>query len=56
MPVFKEISVIVLAAGESHRMGQPKLLLPWNGTTVLGKVVSTFAAGFGLEPGDRMRP
>jgi molybdenum cofactor cytidylyltransferase len=25
-------------------MGQPKLLLPWGGTTVLGQVVATFAA------------
>jgi len=38
------ISTIVLAAGESHRMGQPKLLLPWGKTTVLGQVVSTIAA------------
>jgi molybdenum cofactor cytidylyltransferase len=41
--MFQEISVIVLAAGESRRMGRPKLLLPWDGTTVLGKVVATFA-------------
>jgi len=39
------ISVIILAAGESRRMGQPKLLLPWGETTVLGKVITTFAAG-----------
>jgi molybdenum cofactor cytidylyltransferase len=38
------ISTILLAAGLSTRMGQPKLLLPWGGTTVLGQVVSTFAA------------
>jgi molybdenum cofactor cytidylyltransferase len=41
--MFEEISVVVLAAGESLRMGQPKLILPWGGTTVLGKVVATFA-------------
>jgi molybdenum cofactor cytidylyltransferase len=29
-------------------MGQPKLLLPWGGTTVLGQVVATFAAA-GIE-------
>ena len=29
------ISIIVLAAGESSRMGQPKQLLPWEGTTLL---------------------
>ena len=42
------ISVILLAAGLSSRMGRPKLLLPWGGTTVLGQVVSTFAAA-GME-------
>jgi molybdenum cofactor cytidylyltransferase len=38
------ISTVLLAAGLSSRMGQPKLLLPWGGTTVLGQVVSIFAA------------
>jgi molybdenum cofactor cytidylyltransferase len=38
------IAAIILAAGLSSRMGQPKLLLPWGRTTVLGQVVSTFAA------------
>jgi len=42
------IFAILLAAGLSSRMGQPKLLLPWGGTTVLGQVVSTFAAA-GME-------
>jgi molybdenum cofactor cytidylyltransferase len=42
------ISAIILAAGLSSRMGRPKLLLPWGGTTVLGQVVSTFAAA-GIE-------
>jgi molybdenum cofactor cytidylyltransferase len=37
------ISVVILAAGESLRMGQPKPLLPWGGTTILGQVVSTFS-------------
>ena len=37
------ISAILLAAGESRRMGQPKLILPWGDTTVLGQVVETFA-------------
>jgi molybdenum cofactor cytidylyltransferase len=35
------IADIVLAAGESRRMGQPKLLLPWGRTTVLGQVIKT---------------
>ena len=30
---------VVLAAGESRRMGAPKMLLPWGGRTVLGAVV-----------------
>jgi molybdenum cofactor cytidylyltransferase len=38
------ISAILLAAGLSSRMGQPKMLLPWGTTTVLGQVVTTFAA------------
>jgi len=36
------ISAIILAAGESKRMGQPKMLLPWGKTTVLGHVISIF--------------
>jgi len=36
------ISTIILAAGESKRMGQPKMLLPWGKTTVLGQVISIF--------------
>ncbi len=35
------IAAIVLAAGQSKRMGKSKLLLPWDGTTVIGKVLST---------------
>jgi len=34
------ISAIILAAGESRRMGQPKMMLPWGKTTVLGQVIS----------------
>jgi molybdenum cofactor cytidylyltransferase len=33
------ISAIILAAGRSTRMGQPKMLLPWGHTTVLGQVI-----------------
>jgi molybdenum cofactor cytidylyltransferase len=36
------ISALILAAGESRRMGQPKMLLKWGQTTVLGHVTSTF--------------
>lgn len=35
---------VILAAGESRRMGQPKLLLPFGGATVIEAVVSTIAA------------
>ena len=35
------ISAIILAAGKSIRMGQPKMLMPWGNTTVLGKVIET---------------
>jgi molybdenum cofactor cytidylyltransferase len=37
------ISAIILAAGKSQRMGQPKMLLPWGDTTVLGQVTKTFS-------------
>ena len=42
------ITAIILAAGESKRMGQPKMLLPWGSTTVLGQVISTYQAA-GIE-------
>lgn len=35
------IGAIVLAAGLSIRMGRPKMLLPWYGSTVIEKVVLT---------------
>jgi molybdenum cofactor cytidylyltransferase len=35
------ISAIVLAAGQSRRMNQPKMLLPWGNTTVIGHVIQT---------------
>ena len=36
------ISAIILAAGESRRMGQPKMLLPWGKETVIEHVVAVF--------------
>jgi len=42
------ISAIILAAGESKRMGQPKMLLKWGGTIVIKKVIATFRAA-GIE-------
>jgi len=35
------ITAIVLAAGESKRMGQPKMLMPWKKSTVLQTVISS---------------
>ncbi len=52
----QEISTILLAAGESRRMGRPKLLLPWGGTTVLGKVIASFASGLGSKEPQETNP
>jgi molybdenum cofactor cytidylyltransferase len=43
------IAAIVLAAGLSRRMGQPKMVLPWAKKTVVVQVVSILHAG-GIEP------
>lgn len=32
------IAAVILAAGRSQRMGQPKMTLPWGDTTVIGRV------------------
>jgi molybdenum cofactor cytidylyltransferase len=34
------LGVVLLGAGTSARMGKPKLLLPWRGTTVIGHLLS----------------
>lgn len=47
---MQEVCAIVLAAGESKRMGSPKMLLPYNGTTVLGKVIENVLAAGITEP------
>ena len=41
----REIAAVVLAAGQSQRMGQPKMALPWGDTTVIGQVVASLQAG-----------
>jgi molybdenum cofactor cytidylyltransferase len=38
------IAALILAAGQSKRMGQPKMSLPWGETTVLENVIATFKA------------
>jgi molybdenum cofactor cytidylyltransferase len=42
--VWGRITAVVLAAGESKRMGQTKQLLPWGNTTVLGQVLQNLQA------------
>ena len=39
-----EIWAIILAAGESRRMGVPKMLLPFDGSTMIEKVISNVTA------------
>ncbi len=36
------IAALILAAGESKRMGKAKMLLPWGMTTILGQVIHVF--------------
>ena len=38
------ITAIILAAGESKRMGEPKMLMPWGKSTILQTVISTYQA------------
>ncbi len=39
------ITAIVLAAGQSKRMGQQKMLMSWGQTTVIGRVIGTLMEG-----------
>jgi molybdenum cofactor cytidylyltransferase len=38
------VAALILAAGQSKRMGQPKMLLPWGESTVLQTVLAAFRA------------
>jgi molybdenum cofactor cytidylyltransferase len=38
--VWRRVTAVILAAGESSRMGSPKMLLPWGDTTVLGRTIA----------------
>ena len=38
------LAALILAAGQSKRMGQPKMLLPWGERTVLQTVIAAFCA------------
>lgn len=46
--LYPALGVIILGAGASSRMGRPKLLLPWNNTSVIGHLIQewrTLGAG-----------
>ena len=53
------LGVIILGAGDSVRMGRPKLLLPWGGISIIGHLISQWQAlqaeqiAVVLRPGDR---
>jgi len=47
--VWGRTAAIVLAAGGATRFGQPKLLLPWSGTTLLGQVVDRALAAESID-------
>jgi molybdenum cofactor cytidylyltransferase len=38
----KNLAAVILAAGQSKRMGQPKMVLPWGETTVLGRMIEVY--------------
>ena len=38
------IAALILAAGQSRRMGRPKMSLPWGNSTVLGRVIQVLQA------------
>lgn len=38
------LGVVILGAGASSRMGRPKLLLPWGGTSVVGHLIGQWQA------------
>jgi len=42
--VWRRVTAVVLAAGESSRMGRNKLLLPWGETTVLARTLANVEA------------
>jgi molybdenum cofactor cytidylyltransferase len=40
---YSSISAVVLAAGQSLRMGTPKMVLPWQGHSIIWQVVNTLS-------------
>lgn len=43
------VGAIIVAAGQSRRMGSPKMLLPWGSETVIERVVNQYLNA-GIEP------
>jgi molybdenum cofactor cytidylyltransferase len=39
-----QVGVAILGAGQSRRMGRPKLLLPWGGRSVIGHLLQLWSA------------
>lgn len=50
------LGVVILGAGASVRMGQPKLLLPWRDTTVIGQILSDWRESGAAQIAIVMRP
>jgi molybdenum cofactor cytidylyltransferase len=50
------LGVVILGAGASSRMGQPKLLLPWRGTTVIGHLLQQWRELGAAQIGIVLRP
>ncbi len=44
LPASFPFAAVILAAGRSRRMGRPKLLLPWRGTSILGHLLGQWQA------------
>jgi molybdenum cofactor cytidylyltransferase len=42
-PAPLTLGVAILAAGASSRMGQPKMALPWGGTSILGHILDQWS-------------
>jgi len=59
MPPIKNqpaLSVVILGAGASSRMGRPKLLLPWGGTTIIGHLLKQWRELGAAQIGIVLRP
>ena len=54
--VQPSLGVVILGAGASVRMGRPKLLLPWRGTTVIGGIVAQWRELGAAQIGIVLRP